>query len=293
MKSFKRQLIYWYFAVLCLIVVGFSMAIYFGFRNISLSNLDRELLVLSKGVNADFYESSPDFSAFSSMYEGELSEYAVSPVYVLLYQSISPEKFRLTPLTHNTEQAGILDYTNIMRKSAPTPVFLSDTDISGHYKYRVCLFPLFNPRYGLVVVTPLTKIDHNSWVLLKLLFLLGGVFLTAAAVMGRVVVNTAFRPIRKIIDLTRNINTNNLSKKLPPVDSSDEIGDLNRTINEMIDRLEGSVSQIKRFSADVAHELKTPLTALRGEIELFLKQERSRAEYRLVMNHLLEHTLSL
>jgi len=70
----------------------------------------------------------------------------------------------------------------------------------------------------------------------------------------------------------------------------DEIGELAETFNEMISRLERSFKQIKQFSSDVSHELKTPLTAIRGEIEVTLRKEREIEGYKNTLRSLLEET---
>ncbi len=61
----------------------------------------------------------------------------------------------------------------------------------------------------------------------------------------------------------------------------------------MLDKLDDSFSKIKRFSNDVSHELKTPLTIIRGEIELGLRKDRTNEEYKNILKSTLEETKSL
>jgi heavy metal sensor kinase len=77
------------------------------------------------------------------------------------------------------------------------------------------------------------------------------------------------------------------------VKSNDEIGELADTFNEMIARLERSFKQIQQFSGDVAHELKTPLTVIKGEIEVALRKERKTEEYQGILKSLSEETEKL
>jgi len=68
----------------------------------------------------------------------------------------------------------------------------------------------------------------------------------------------------------------------------DELGELVETINGMIERLENSFRQIQQFTSDASHELKTPLTILKGEAELALRKERDPGEYRHYLQSSLE-----
>jgi len=100
----------------------------------------------------------------------------------------------------------------------------------------------------------------------------------------------AFRPVRDIVHTTRRITADDLSLRVDALGDSDEIGELAGTINGMIARLEQSFTQIKRFSGDAAHELSTPLTIMRSEIEVALKKERSGEEYRQTLHYLMQET---
>ena len=64
-----------------------------------------------------------------------------------------------------------------------------------------------------------------------------------------------------------------LSHRLPEPRTKDEVGRLVQVLNHSFDRLERSFEQSTRFSSDDSHELKTPLTIMRGEIESVLKAE--------------------
>ena len=106
--------------------------------------------------------------------------------------------------------------------------------------------------------------------------------------LGRFSVNRAFAPVRRVISAAQTITAEDLSLRIPALESHDEIGELVATFNGMIARLERSFEQVKQFASDAAHELKTPLTAVRGEVEVALRKERDRAEYQEVLKSSLE-----
>jgi len=69
--------------------------------------------------------------------------------------------------------------------------------------------------------------------------------------------------------------------------SGDELDYLIATLNEMISRLEDSFERISQFTADASHELRTPISSMRGEVELLLSKPRSKEEYQKVLaNHI-------
>ena len=92
---------------------------------------------------------------------------------------------------------------------------------------------------------------------------------------GWLVAERAMRPLRTISETANQITARELSARLPESKDSDpEISRLTGVLNRMMDRLESSFSHANRFSADVSHELKTPLAIIQGEIESALRECR-------------------
>ena len=102
-------------------------------------------------------------------------------------------------------------------------------------------------------------------------------------IAGRVV-----RPIQKIIATAENITPQGLEARVQGVSSKDELGRLAGVLNQMMDRLESSFSQMKRFSADASHELKTPLAVMQGKIEAALQDHDERSKHDTLLVDLLD-----
>ncbi len=91
--------------------------------------------------------------------------------------------------------------------------------------------------------------------------------LGAIGIVGWFVTGRLLSPIRHMRDTASSITISDLSPRLP-TEGNDDIADLSRTMNSMLDRLEGSVDVQRQLLDDVRHELKTPITIVRGHLEL-------------------------
>ena len=100
----------------------------------------------------------------------------------------------------------------------------------------------------------------------------------------------ALQPLQDVANAAEQIHARALSQRLPQPSVNDEIGRLVRVLNEAFDRLERSFAQATRFSSDASHELKTPLTIMRGEIESALRSDVNDARIESLLDGLLEQT---
>lgn len=98
--------------------------------------------------------------------------------------------------------------------------------------------------------------------------------LAAIGVVGWFVTGRLLSPIRHLRETADAISIDDLSRRLSP-HGNDDIADLSRTVNSMLDRLEGSVDVQRQLLDDVRHELKTPITIVRGHLELMDPRDAS------------------
>jgi heavy metal sensor kinase len=114
------------------------------------------------------------------------------------------------------------------------------------------------------------------------------VILILGALGGWVLARRSLSPIGYVASKAQTITSKNLSERLTPRGTEDEMDDLIRTINGMIARLENSFQRLIEFTADASHELKTPLCAMRGEAEVLLSKGRTGEEYQETLAHFIE-----
>jgi len=127
-------------------------------------------------------------------------------------------------------------------------------------------------------------VDRFRWSMLLVLTLA----LLACAMAGFHIARRGLRPIKEITMAVRRIRSTTLDERIDPSRFPAELSVLGATFNEMLDRLEESFQRLAQFSADIAHELRTPINNLRGEAEVALAQERTLPEYREVLTSCLE-----
>jgi two-component system, OmpR family, sensor kinase len=112
--------------------------------------------------------------------------------------------------------------------------------------------------------------------------------LLAVGAAGYLLTRQALHAIDDVIQQAHGIGDASLAQRLPHPGTQDEIGRLVLTLNEMLDRLEHSFDAQKRFTADASHELRSPLSRLRTELELALRRPREATAYVAALESSLE-----
>ncbi len=148
-------------------------------------------------------------------------------------------------------------------------------------------------HHVLQVAAPLVSrnatLRRLSLLLLALIVLAGvGTFAGSWWLAARVV-----RPVDEIIDQTEEIGAHTLGRRIHARADTQEYQRLVQVLNTMLERLDQAFEAQRRFTADASHELRSPLTALQGELELALRRERSPDEYRRVIASGLEEAQRL
>jgi len=128
---------------------------------------------------------------------------------------------------------------------------------------------------------------------LSVLLVLAPITVMIAAVVIYRVASSALSPLSTMVRRAERITAERLNERLPVHDPSDDLGQAVRVFNELLQRLEDSFTQLKRFTSDASHELRTPLASLRSIGEVSLQKNHSAAEYREVVASMLEEVRRL
>ena len=189
------------------------------------------------------------------------------------------------------------------QQASQAGVYFTYTADSIHVRALIESITIHGVRYTVQTGLTLSKtlaILSNFSIQLSLLTALG-LFLSSLA--GYFMSRKALTPIASIASEAQRINDKNLNSRLPELQTRDELAALSNTLNQMLSRIEAGYQSVRSFTANAAHELRSPVALLRAETEVALAFPRDTAYYRdtcervlhnsVQMTHLIDQLLSL
>lgn len=116
------------------------------------------------------------------------------------------------------------------------------------------------------------------------------IILTALALIGFVAIYKITASLTYLSAQIRNISTSTLHTHVRGIAGDDEISQVARSFNNLLDRLNEAFTRERQFIGDMAHELKTPIAVLRGTVEMALHKSRTKEEYKKALEEALRQT---
>jgi heavy metal sensor kinase len=287
-RSIGARLTFWYAGILCvtLLVLGGTA---YGFLAYSLSHdVDSALEGVAK-VSAEqaraqggtFFPRDVD-----ELFRHYLGFSPLNPSLELFDTQGRPD------LNRPGAPAGRLPLSPKALKDALRGVSTFETiESPGPYPFRVLTMPVIDGGRVVNLVQVGISLENVFNTQRRFLLIMGAVLpfgLLLASVGGWVLARRALKPVDEMTQAARRISGEYLAGRLQETGTGDELDWLAKTLNDMLGRLDDSFRQTRQFSADAAHELQTPLTILKGEIEVALRSPRSPEEYRGVLHSSLE-----
>ncbi len=288
-KSIKFRLTLWYVGSLTLIVVFFSIGLYFSLKGGFEKNIQVALEAVAQEAKRDIMEERSNVDDRTI----EKDEFPIKSVYVQVMKISSAGTVKIVAKS-GTIKNMILPLTAAdIKKAGSKKSFFKTLDNESLYPHplKTIFLPVFvNPRkrYIVLAAASLEKSEDALDDVLDTLFTLDPILIILAFAGGWLLINKTLSPVKKMVLSVQEITAEDLSRRIEYVGGKDEIGELAKTFNNMIARLEKSFERIKRFSADVSHELKTPITAMRGTAEVVLRKARKKSEYEDAFRSVLE-----
>jgi len=285
--SIRSRLTIWYSLTLLTILLVVGGLSYSLLRTRLLQDLDASLLTVAQAIQST---SPPVVDAGPGPLEQWMREVLGNDLYDKFFQFLDPDGH---PGLRSTEpQNDRLPLSPEARRNALLGQSTFETvDLAPQGATRLLTIPLL--REGKVVQLvqvglPLERTRRTLSRYFQTLLLLIPAGVALAAVGGAAVARAALRPVDAMSATARRITAEDLAQRVPRRGSGDELDRLADTLNAMLARLEATFVQMRRFAADAAHELRTPLAALKGSMEVALRAERSPDAYRHVLTSNLE-----
>ena len=282
--DFKMTL--WYvftFLISALIICSF---LYWGLRHRLLREIDQFLLDETKEMEKVLAQE-PQETSFLMRFEDEVM---ARKYYPFFFEILDPSGKSLY-VSRGFPEIGYELQDRVLANAKNGKDTREQIHSSGKTSYRIISTPVYRDgKFSEIIQvgTPLRFARKNLARFRNSILIALPIILILGTLGGWMLARRSLAPIGYIASKTRSITSKNLSERLMTRGTDDEMDDLIRTINEMIVRLESSFKGMAEFTADVSHELKTPICAMRGEAEILLLKERKAEEYQEGLVHFIE-----
>ena len=287
-RSLRFKLTLWYVLILGVLLISFSTFLYFTLSKSLHRDVDSKLRSLAEFIAS---ESSSPLSKFGFGNIDQALETTMNLKPIGKFIQVLDESGNIGRKSDNLKNDQLpISLSTLKNASAGLITFETNRSV-GNTPLRIITFPVVeNGRVTKIVqiASSLEEVEEALNTLFIILMITVPLALMVAILGGQFLAHKALKPVDDITQTVRMITSQNLNQRISPPKVKDEISRLIETFNEMISRLDQSFRQMKQFSSDASHELKTPLTILKGEVEVMLRKERSSQEYQQTLKSNLE-----
>lgn len=221
--------------------------------------------------------SKVDNLDFQRLAQRWVQERIQDPVLVEIVVQVFGPEGELVASSQSVPGATLLPFDALVPALSPDARFLnivSQGGAGGRTRFRALTLPVREEgrlAYVIRVLGPLDAVEGPLRAFRLILLLVLPIALALSGAAGTWLAGRTLRPVDRMVESARGISTENLRVRLPRPGTRDELDRLAETFNGMLDRIEQGFSFQRQFWEDVAHELKTPLAIMKGEIEVALR----------------------
>lgn len=151
--------------------------------------------------------------------------------------------------------------------------------------------PILNKNQNIGYVLVAMSLEDSSLVihnLFKILAISYPVILLVLFIIARLIAGRSIKPINAIIDTSSKITKDNLSDRIVLPQNKDELYVVSLTINQLLDRIENAIEREKQFTSYASHELRTPISIIKGTLEVLIRKPRNQEEYVEKINYCID-----
>ncbi len=262
-----------YFVATAVIIAIMAFSTYFIYYNQRLQAIDNDLHdfvhFLTTGQDFESTELDKIFQKLTERRKKSKNKLFFDYNFILVGQDSivyeSDERFNLDDIIN-----GIMEYDESEEKTDYATLTIADRDFRV-YEYKMAN-EIPEKELDIIMVATLDKFNDSLSQIKYILFIISPLLLLIAALIGYIITKRALAPVRHITQTAESITEKNLDERVPVSTAGDELTELARTLNDMIDRLQKAIRSQKRFIADASHDFRTPLTIIRLELELLAEK---------------------
>ncbi len=283
----KWKLTLWYGGILALILVTFCGFVYMYFQSSLQKSIDHKIKSIAEVLSSSMTETHSQslFGNFERYLENTLGKKPKGK-FIQIIDASGKIGARLNDLE---AEAVPVSFTTLERALRGEIVY--ETIETARPRLRMITMPILENKKVTSIVQVGSSLEEFEDTMKRLLIIMIVSIITATGgtiVVGYFMAKKTMKPVDQIRRTAVKITSSNLDERIELKGRKDELGRLAETFNAMIARLKDSFQRINQFSIDVSHELKTPLTILKGETELALRKERTNEEYKKSLQSNLE-----
>ena len=287
-RSLRFKLTLWYVLILGILLISFSSFLYLTLSRSLYRDVDHKLRSLAELIAS---ESTSPLSKFGFGNIDQALEATMNLKPIGKFIQVLDESGRIGRTSENLKSVQLPISLNALRNGSKGLVTYETNHSLGNTPLRIITYPVKENNQVtkmIQVASSLEDVEDALNTLLIILIVTVPSILMIASLGGQFLANKALKPVDRVTQTARMITSQNLNQRIQTLKVKDEISRLIDTFNEMISRLDQSFRQIKQFTTDASHELKTPLTILKGEVEVALRKKRPLHEYEQILESNLE-----
>ncbi|MEA5594511.1 sensor histidine kinase [Rivularia sp. UHCC 0363] len=285
-------------------LVGFGAVSWFQIYNAKLNRLDTQIInqlmraVPPPGREPPQFYQEDQWQIYQEMLSRILGANTQTPIALLVFDAEGNKVYESSEVIGDQDLQGLLinklALTKLIpripprkpsvRLPPPPPSLITESTKTGAWRISTVKFP----NAQIAIAVNLQVVDQEMATINNIFLISIPGVLLLIAIGGWLLSGSVLRPINQLTTTIQQVNAKGLDKRIPVEKTDVEFVELIRVFNQMLERLERSFHQASRFSGDAAHELKTPLTILQGELERTLQQVTPGSEVQQRLSYLLD-----
>jgi len=253
-RSLKQKILFWFISIISIVLFLFSFSLYY---------------FLNKSINLRIQ---------TRLYHDAVSVYdTLLNKKWLNNKDLDDSEIAIVKDDKIIKQTKVFSLNNYKSYIDKDKVFFLNV-VDEYRKNGIYILKFKNPFNGVIIIHK-KDLSNKTEDIQDTLLVLNPILLILLIIIGNILIDKILIPIKNITKTIKNISISNFSNTLKLPKSNDEIRELSEAFNKMIYRIQDGVRTMDRFNSDLSHELKTPLTVIKGELELSLRKQRKPEYY--------------